>query len=117
MANPVKGDVSWQVGDEEYTLVLDFNALCELETLTDEPSALTFQKVERGFASAVGLVVWAALQRHHAGIKVPEVRDLISEAGMESIQSTLVRLVAASTVTGEGEKKPGKPKRPTGTRS
>lgn len=117
MANAVKGEATWKVGDETYTLVLDFNALCELEALTDAPSSEAFQKIEAGYASGIGLVVWAAMQRHHAGITVPEVRDLISAAGMTSVQDVLTRTVAVSTVTSVEAPKSGKRKRPTGTRS
>ena len=85
MANPVKGEVAFKVWDEERILVLDFNALCELE------GALT-PGDDRNGPRATRATLWAAMQRHHpettlydvgeiiATLTLPKVRDLISAA-------------------------------------
>ena len=115
MANPVKGEVAFEVGSETYTLVLDFNAICELEDATDAPSAETFARVERGFVSELARILWAALQRHHGEMSLRDARDLVGEVGPEEIGKVIEKAVSVSSLTAEGSAKPGKPKKRTGT--
>lgn len=85
MSNALKGEVEFEAGGETYKLVLDFNALCELE------GALT-PGDDRNGPRASRATLWAALQRHHenlslndagdlvAALTLPRVRELIGEA-------------------------------------
>jgi hypothetical protein len=102
MANPERGQVALTVEDRTYTLILDMNALCELEELLSTPSqAVT---AAQAFVAAANLsyrhvraLVWAALRRHHPDLTLSAVGDLIEAAGgPEQLFETLKRVREAS---------------------
>ncbi len=95
MANPHKGEVSFEVAGVAYTLSFSTNALCELEAHLDlginEITAL-LGDVRKMRLRNVRAVFWAGLLDHHPGItvmkagelaghlKLPKVIELISNA-------------------------------------
>jgi hypothetical protein len=112
MANPERGEVALTVGDRTYTLVLDFNAQCELEELLSTPEQR--MTLGRAFLLAasysmthIRAMVWASLRRHHSDMTVTDVGNLIESAGgVEKLLETLGKLRKASQP--EGEARPHK---------
>jgi hypothetical protein len=83
MTNLVIGDVSFAAASGFFTLRFDFNALCAFESVAgaaDGPAALRIAQLENGVGSATDLrsLIWALLQRHHAGLSLQGVGDLIN---------------------------------------
>jgi hypothetical protein len=71
MANPVKGEVAFEVEGRDYKLVLDFNALCEVEDV------LGADGMDLARPKAIRAIFWAALLRHHPDVTVQDAGDLI----------------------------------------
>lgn len=78
MANMIKGEVTLKNG---MTLVLSFNALCELEMATGEPATATLARVEGGTARFVDLrnIFFASLKQHQPDITLVEAGDIAGE--------------------------------------
>lgn len=98
MANPERGEVAFTVGDRVYTLVLDMNAICELEELLSTPthpvtSAQVFVLAANYSYRHIRALVWAALRRHHKDVTLEAVGDLIEQSGgPEGFFATLKKL-------------------------
>lgn len=84
MANRTKGEVVFTAGEddeaEDYTLVLDFNALCDLEE--DFPGIMGGQ-VELSSPKAIRKVFQIGLAKHHAKIDERAAGDVIQAIGIE----------------------------------
>jgi hypothetical protein len=112
MANPERGEVALTVGDRTYTLVLDLNALCELEEELSTPDkVVTFGQVFLEAANYSGracrAIAWASLRRHHSDMSMRDAADLIERAGgIEEFFSTVGKL--RKTTEPEGENRPRK---------
>jgi hypothetical protein len=119
MANPERGEVALTVGDRVYTLVLDFNAYCELEELLSTPDArVTWAQAiwlaikDGGSAIYQRAMVWASLRRYHKDLSLDDVSDLIqSVGGFEALVETMGKLRKASEP--EGEARPRKARQAT----
>jgi hypothetical protein len=69
MANPHKGEVLLQAGEDSYKLSFSVNALCELE----EAMGLNVTQIGKRLSGDVALkdvrlLLWAGLLDHHPGI-------------------------------------------------
>lgn len=88
MANPQRGEVSFDAGGKTYTLHYSANALCELEDLLDKgiielttemqgweknPGKIRFKTIRAMF--------WAGLRDHHPEIDVAGAGELVTNAG------------------------------------
>lgn len=82
MPNALKGEVEFEAGGETYTLVLDFNALCELE------GALT-PGDDRNGPRASRATLWAALRRHHRNLSLNDAGDLIEALTMPRVRELI----------------------------
>jgi len=82
MANPLKGEVGFEVEGEAYKLVLDFNALCELEGVLTPGD-------DRNGPRATRATLWAALQRHHADLTLADVGDLIARLTLPKVRELI----------------------------
>lgn len=102
MANKERGEVTFKVESEEYTLRLDLNALCEVEAVMSTPSrTVTWQQAlqmaERNSLSALRAILWAALQPHHPRISLEDTGRLIQRmGGIPGIAKTLQEAVQVS---------------------
>ncbi|MFD2175935.1 GTA-gp10 family protein, partial [Rhodobacter lacus] len=67
MANPFKGEVDLTHGGVRYTMVLDFNALCDFEGETGKNALTALEGMEAGKISASDLrvLMWAGLRQRH----------------------------------------------------
>jgi hypothetical protein len=111
MPNPVKGEVGFEAGGEGYTLVLDFNALCELE------AALT-PGDDRNGPRATRATLWAALQRHHEGLSLADAGDLIAALTLPRVRELIGEAYSAAgldeVLGGNPLKAPARKKTKTG---
>lgn len=93
MANPVRGEVEFEADGQTYTMVLDFNALCDLEG--DFPGIMS-GGVELSSPRAVRSVFRSALAKHHPGIEEREAGDLIQIVGIAQAAELVANAFKAS---------------------
>lgn len=119
MANALTGGVEVTCPDgTALTLVLDNNALCEIEDALDKPINAVFADAGKGRLSATRALLWGATRRHHPDMTLEECGDLLSEPGLAEA------LTKAADRSAEPEPKgavrtpalPGKPPASTGRR-
>lgn len=114
MANRFKGEISLTHEGQSYTMVLDFNALCDFEevsgrnALTD-PEALN---VETMSAVELRQLMWAGLRQRH-----PEMTLQLAGAILSSDTDALKRASAAALPDDEPGAAPGNAKRPRKARA
>lgn len=100
MANKIKGAVGFKANGQDYVLLLDFNALCELDDvvpgLMDGTASLASPK-------AVRSVFHAALAAHHPDLTVTDAGRLIQEIGLPRAAALIGESCAASFGTPEGK--------------
>lgn len=108
MANKVKGQVAFEAGGQDYILLLDFNALCELE---DELPGLMDGTAKIESPKAIRAVFHAGLQAHHKDIGLRDAGVIIQDIGLEEAANLIRRSFEASfppATGGEGETRPQK---------
>lgn len=79
MSNPHRGEVEIEAGDKTYTLVLDINAICELEELLGKSVA----EIGRDMGRIVYMraVLWAGLKAKHP-VTLEEAGKILQEASV-----------------------------------
>ena len=82
MANRFKGEVSATVAGKVYTLVMNWNAMAEFETMTGKNAMLVIQtaslKSPMSFTDTRA-IVWASMRKHHPEATLEDAGDLLSE--------------------------------------
>jgi len=78
MANSARGEVAFRALDRDLVLLLDINALCDVEA---QLGVKVHELTQPGLA-AIRALLWAGLQRHHAGVNLQQAGDVIQELGM-----------------------------------
>lgn len=101
----IKGDV--RLGD--YTLRMDFNALCDAEE--DFPGIMKGQ-LELDTPRKIRSLVGYALTAHHPDLTEREVGDIISENGVEAVASAVAEAMKASFPSAEASVKSGNGRKP-----
>lgn len=88
MANPYRGETSFDVGGKTYTLQFNSNACAELEDLLARGIVSIVQEImswstepERISLKLFRALLWAGLRKHHRGMTVEMAGDLLDEAG------------------------------------
>jgi hypothetical protein len=96
MANRERGEIGIEVEGKAYTLRPDFDAVCELEGLTNKAFEHVLMECAEGRMSGLRACVWCLLQRYHSDeIKaLRDASDWIERAGgvarvYEAVQSVL----------------------------
>lgn len=113
MANKERGEIALDVKGRSYTLRLDMNALCELESaLSTGGKEVTFHQalrmVERQHLGATRALLWAGLRAHHPDLTIVDVGNLMLEmGGIQDIEAQLKAAVEASMPTKSDEKAAG----------
>ena len=98
MANPVKGEVPFEVEGKAYKLVLDFNALCEVEDV------LGAGGMDLARPKAIRAIFWASMLRHQPDVTVQEAGDLIGALGLEEAGRIVAEAMNRSGLAGgDGE--------------
>ena len=88
MANAIKGEVSFPAGEETYTFVFDFNAICELET---EIEGGDFASADLQKPSVIRKVFCIGLQAHHPDIDEKAAGAIIHEIGPATAAEVIAR--------------------------
>jgi hypothetical protein len=112
VTNKVKGEVAFSVegGDlaGEYVLLLDFNALCDLEA--DLPGLMD-GTAEIKTPSAIRAVFHAGLQARHKDITLRDAGDLIQSLGVERAGDLVRQSFEASFATAKGGEESDRPRK------
>lgn len=108
MANAFKGEVGLTYDGQCYTVVLDFNALCDFEGETGKNALTALDGIETGEVSASDLraLMWAGLRQRH-----PDMTLQLAGSILSSDVGAIQRAAAAATPETDGAA-PGKRKRP-----
>lgn len=97
MANRTKGEFTLDVGGERYTLVVDINACCAVESLLGVTYVQASMQIARGSITALRGLLWAALQRHHKGTTLEDAGEILQAIGVDTFTATLETVAAEST--------------------
>lgn len=82
MANPHKGEVSFEVEGKQYVLSFSANALCEMEDVLNlgvSEIASRFEQVDKLRIKTVRAVFWAGLTDKHPDLTIKGAGDLIGK--------------------------------------
>jgi len=83
MANPLKGEVAFQVEGESYTLVFAVNAICQMEAALDLSVSEIAAELDLGLnVTFLRTVFWAALLQHH-GVDLTRAGELMTAFGVK----------------------------------
>ncbi len=103
MANSLKGEVSLVYSGADYTMVLDFNALCDFEGETGKNALSVLDGGSSMTASDMRALLWAGLRQRHPEMTLSLAGEILSE-NIDAIgRATAVALPKAA---------PGNVKRP-----
>ena len=117
VANREKGEVEIDVGGKTYVLVMDFEAMCQLEDkLSTADKDVTFvevmQKADRGSMRHMRAVLWAALLRHQPDITLQDVTNVIQTlGGVNGLNKALLAVSKATRPDAEDLPKGKRPQR------
>jgi hypothetical protein len=106
MANKIKGQRSFEVNGEKYTIHFDFNALAELEDATGMDTTEVMKELdrmrqeERISIRLLRTLTWSGLLRHH-DLSIKEVGELMSEADLVQLSTAVGEAFATSLMTEE----------------
>ena len=124
MANSLRGEASFKAGAADYTLVFDINVFCTLEDETGlGVSELIDQVQSKPSFKLLRSIFCAGLQSHHPRTTIAEAGEIMSDAGLETMQDALSRALQAAMPAPEKptsastEGKARKPKAGTGSPS
>ncbi len=110
MDNPLKGEVSFEVEGEPYTLVLNINTLCILEERLDISIGQLIEKltnnVRLGFIRSV---LWIGLSTYHPDLTEDDVGDLLASLKLTGAKDLIVQAVARAFPTSEEANAAGDP--------
>jgi len=99
----VKGDPALSIDDREYTLVIDTEALCQMESTTGKSVAEFIGA--KSSVTVLRAMLWCALQAKHPEIDLTAAGDLIPRLG---IARTTVEILGAMQAGGWIKPSPAK---------
>jgi hypothetical protein len=105
MANPHRGEVSFEADGKTWTMVFTTNAICELEAETGESIHAFGSKLDAPSMKMVRVMVWAALRPRHPEITIEAAGDIMDAIGVEKAGNLVSR--AMSLLFTEAKGKPG----------
>jgi hypothetical protein len=102
MANREKGEAAVEIGGVSYTLSINTNALCEIETLFSLGGKdVSFQDVLKRAAAgqivAARGVLWGMLRQQHPDITLKKAGELLDQLGQEELGRQLASLASHAT--------------------
>ena len=115
MANGFKGEIGLTYEGQSYTMLLDFNALCDFEGETGKNALIELEGMEAGNLSAsdTRALMWAGLRQCHPDMTLQLAGSILSE-NADAIQRATAVIAAEAE---KSETKPGNRKRPTKARA
>jgi hypothetical protein len=111
MANPHRGEASFEVEGKTYRLRFSWNAAAEFE----EPAGRSFYDaadtlaVGRLSVRTLRAMLWAGLQEHHPGLTLREAGVLIEKIGQIEAWTLVRKAIEYFFPTAEAEKAPDPP--------
>lgn len=96
MANREKGEVVLAWGKRELVLVLDINALAELEDLRGEKLRDLVPQLADPSLNLLKAVLWAATREHAADLDLKTCGRVIQAVGIEAVQVKITEAVRAA---------------------
>ncbi|MFZ2995951.1 hypothetical protein [Sphingobium sp.] len=97
MANPLRGEASFKAGEANFTLVFDINTFCALEDETGlGVSDLIDQVQAKPSFKLLRSIFCAGLQTHHPRTTIGEAGEIMSDAGLETLQKALSSALQAA---------------------
>lgn len=104
MANQFKGEVDLTHNSQNYTMVLDFNALCDFESQTGKDALVFLGRMENGQASASELrsLMWAGLRQRHPEMTL-ELAGAILGENVDTITKA-ANLALSDSASGKGRR-------------
>ena len=100
-----------EVDGRRYTLAVDINGMCELETETGQLFQSVAAKAEAGSFVAIRSLIWSTTRRHHPEMTPVDVGRLISAAGVDTVMAKFFEM-SDSMMPTEQDAKTLKLKRP-----
>jgi hypothetical protein len=114
MANRERGEFTLIAGEATYVLRLTTNACCELEDFSGRLFDDVQTRTNRGSLVNLRLLLWAALQEHHADIATPDKAGLTrvgriidAGGGLLGLMKQIRAFLAWNADTGDTPKKAG----------
>lgn len=104
MANGQRGEVVIEADGQRYTLAVDINSLCELETETGQVYQSVAAKAEAGSFVALRSLIWATTRRHHPALTMADVGRLITAVGVDVIQAKFMEMASSMSPAPEDAK-------------
>lgn len=91
MANPLRGEASFEVEGETYRVHYTWNAAAEFEEAAGRPLSDALLDIAREKLSAKSLraMLWAGLQEHHPEVTLKEAGRLIDRMGRREAQRVM----------------------------
>ena len=122
MANPHRGEVSFEAGGASYTMRLSIDELCALEDATGKGIVVLAAELSNMATlrlSVLRQVVWVGLREHHPDISLKDAGELIVAVGglqkmMEHVGAAFQRAFPDDEAKGKGNR-PQKPGQRNGT--
>jgi hypothetical protein len=112
MANPLKGEVGFEVEGVEYTLCLNFGAMATVEGISGRP----FPEFAEGLSNPktlrivdLILLFWAGLQKHHSHIDKDRAGELMHDLGTMDVA---IDLIVKAMTRGKQDAPSGRPQKP-----
>jgi hypothetical protein len=87
VANRSRGELDIDLDGQTYTLVLDIEAMCQIEDAASKTMAELVEGVLRGGIRPLRLIIWGALRRHHGALSIADVGDLMSRIGLPALMA------------------------------
>jgi hypothetical protein len=110
MANVLKGEVPLNLSDgRRFTLVADFEATIEAESLYGKPAPQMAQDASAGFIGAIRALLYGMLKRKHPEATPSLAAELIAEH-MDEVAAALEAASAAAAPDAAEGKKGGNPR-------
>lgn len=97
MANPLRGESSFKAGEADFTLVFDINTFCALEDETGLGVSDLIDKVQaKPSFKLLRSIFCAGLQARHPRTTISEAGEIMSDAGLETLQKALSTALQAA---------------------
>jgi hypothetical protein len=91
VANPLRGEASFEVEGKPYRIHFTWNAAAEYEDVTGRAlsDALLDVAKQRLSAKSLRAFLWAGLQEHHSEVTLRDAGDLLAKVGRKEAQRVM----------------------------
>lgn len=116
---PPRGQVTLVVGQNQYRLQYDWNAVADFEQELGEPYLPLFQRMFDGQFGARELraFLWAGLREHHPDITLRQAGTMLDAAGFGEVLNIVLPVLSSVFSTRERSSGNGRAAAGAGTRS